>query len=192
MPASRPLLARASLPIAAVAAAALFAGCTEPTQPERRDLPLDAAPTTPEARLAGRLHLVWVDRMPPGRQSTRYMLLDDQGRGTELLVDSSLVNSLGGPLALDRRWVEVVGKMPRTLGTRSTPRMEVRALQVEREASGPDRQAEIDPMLHQSTGSLPYVVVLCKFSDRPAFEPHPRSVYETRMGVTYGGLDHYW
>lgn len=68
--------------------------------------PCTSAPPAAESQeisLSGWFTVIWNDR-------THYYLSDGQGRLTELLLDEETVKSLGGPLALNRKRVKVVGK----------------------------------------------------------------------------------
>lgn len=56
-----------------------------------------------EVCLSGWFTVIWNDR-------TRYFLSDDQGRWTELLLDEKMLKPLGGPLALNRKRVKIVGE----------------------------------------------------------------------------------
>jgi hypothetical protein len=47
--------------------------------------------------------VIWNDR-------THYFLSDDQGRWTELLLDEEMIESLGGPLVMNRKRVKIVGR----------------------------------------------------------------------------------
>jgi hypothetical protein len=41
---------------------------------------------------------------------TRFMLIDDQGRWSEILLDEALARPLGGPRALNQKRVKIVGE----------------------------------------------------------------------------------
>ncbi len=54
--------------------------------------------------LSGWLHVIWAD-LPPGSNGEpgpRYVLIDDQDRWTEVVLDEDRVGPLGGPLAFNR------------------------------------------------------------------------------------------
>ncbi|KAB2958885.1 MAG: hypothetical protein F9K13_12265 [Candidatus Methylomirabilis oxygeniifera] len=53
--------------------------------------------------LSGWVTVIWNDRV-------HYILSDDQGRWTELLLDEEMAQSLGGPLALNHKRAKVVGE----------------------------------------------------------------------------------
>ena len=70
-----------------------------------------AKPDTTQASLSGWFHIIWADR-PSGSHpepATRYILIDDQGQWIRLLLEESLVKPLGGPLALNRKRVKIMG-----------------------------------------------------------------------------------
>jgi len=52
--------------------------------------------------LTGWLTIIW-------NGEPQYLLTDDEGRTTELLINDILIKKLGGPLSLDRTRVTVVG-----------------------------------------------------------------------------------
>ncbi len=56
-----------------------------------------------EVSLSGWVTVIWND-------SAHYVLSDDQGRWTELLLDEETARSLGGPLALNHKRVRIVGE----------------------------------------------------------------------------------
>lgn len=56
-----------------------------------------------EVSLSGWFTVIWNDR-------TRYFLIDDQGRSTELLMNEEIAKPLGGLLALNRKRVKIVGE----------------------------------------------------------------------------------
>lgn len=53
--------------------------------------------------LSGWFHVIW-------NGGAHYLLTDDNGRSTRLLLDEALTKSFGGPLALNRRRVKVTGE----------------------------------------------------------------------------------
>ena len=64
-----------------------------------------AAPPPAEAlqvSLSGWFTVIWND-------TTHYFLTDDQGRWTELLLDEQMTKPFGGPLALNRKRVKILG-----------------------------------------------------------------------------------
>ena len=57
----------------------------------------------PQLSLSGWFHVVW-------NGEPRYVLVDDQGRWIELLLDEALVRPFGGPLAFNRKRVRIEGE----------------------------------------------------------------------------------
>lgn len=72
-----------------------------------------------QVRLSGCFHVIW-------NGSPKYMLIDDQGRWTRLLLDESVTRPLGGTLALNRKRVGIVGKSV------NTPSEAIRVVSIER------------------------------------------------------------
>lgn len=56
-----------------------------------------------EVSLSGWFHIIWNDR-------ARYVLINDQGRSVELLLDEDLARPFGGPRAFNRKRVKIVGE----------------------------------------------------------------------------------
>ena len=57
-----------------------------------------------EVHLSGCFQTIW-------NGDAKYMLIDERGRWTRLLLDPSLTQPLGGPLGLNRKRVKVVGRL---------------------------------------------------------------------------------
>lgn len=55
-----------------------------------------------QVSLLGWFHVIWNDR-------PHYVLIDDQGRSTQLVLDEAVVKPFGGPRALNRKRVKVTG-----------------------------------------------------------------------------------
>lgn len=68
--------------------------------------------------LSGRFHIIW-------NGEPRFMLIDDQGRWTEILLDKALAKSYGGAAALNGKRVKIVGEEA------SVPGGSVRVLSIE-------------------------------------------------------------
>src|SRR5687768_8803278 len=64
--------------------------------------PGPALSNEPQLVMSGWFHVIW-------NGEPKYMLIDDQGRWTRLLLDGSSMRPSGGPLALNRKRVKVVG-----------------------------------------------------------------------------------
>lgn len=84
--------------------------------------------------LTGWFHVIW-------NHQTRYVLIDDRGRSTDLVLDEELLRPFGGPLAFNRRRVRIVGEEVSKAAGR------VRVLSIELERGGgshadPERRRE--------------------------------------------------
>ena len=143
--------------------------------------------------LAGWLHVLYGDAPPgwtPGGTSG-YVLLDDQGGATELLVPEDVLRAAGGRRALNGRHVSVVGQslVPSPGVGGPMPLLGVQALQ-------PTERQTLGALAEQRAvaGPQPWVTVLCRFADEPAVTPRTKSWFESLLlgSVTAPGLDHYW
>ena len=140
---------------------------------------------------------------------TTYFLTEDLGEQHELLIDVELIQSLGGPMALNRERVTVVGEWeqhepdaPAQFWVHSIERavLPSSALPGRPFASdlSPDETAlPWSPLQSTETdsqvrGSLPLVTILCRFADATDVTPHPVSHYEGLIGSSPRSLDHYW
>lgn len=56
-----------------------------------------------ESSLSGWFHVIW-------NGGPQYVLIDDQGRWTQLLLEEALTKRLGGPLTFNRKRVRIVGR----------------------------------------------------------------------------------
>ena len=56
-----------------------------------------------QVALSGWFHVIW-------NGGPQFMLIDDQGGSTRLLLDETLARPFGGPLALNRKRVRIVGE----------------------------------------------------------------------------------
>jgi thermitase len=63
---------------------------------------------------------------------------------------------------------------------------------IQRAPDGEAPSASNDMAEATLTGSYPWVVLLCRFSDSTTTTPHPASWYSTLFGSTYPGLNHFW
>lgn len=71
-----------------------------------------------QVSLEGWFHIIW-------NGGSRYVLIDTQGQWTELVLDEDRVKPFGGPLALNRKRVKIVGERV------SAPPGAVRVLSIE-------------------------------------------------------------
>ncbi len=138
-----------------------------------------------------------------------YVLIEDSGERHELLIDVELMRSLGGPVALNRKRVTVVGEWeqhepdaPAQFWVHSIERAVLPssalpgrpfAFDLSPDETAPPwstlQSTETDS---QVRGSLPLVTILCRFADATDVTPHPVSYYEGLIGSSHRNLDHYW
>ncbi|MBC7264799.1 MAG: hypothetical protein H5T64_10670, partial [Chloroflexi bacterium] len=137
--------------------------------------------------LSGWFTVIWGDPEPESNTTvdTIYMLFDDRGQATRLLLTEELIQPLGGVLALNGRRLTVVGIWAdATAEVAQIPALLVQSIQVDFEAVSALISAPV-------SGSQPWVTILCKFADVAA-EPQPLSYFQGLMGSAYPGMDHYW
>ena len=134
-----------------------------------------------------------------------YTLTEDSGTRHELLIDSELMQPLGGPVTLNRERVTVEGEWehdPLQFRVRS---IELAPLPL---TGTPGRTFASDLFLDEPSpprsalpatqtdshvrGSQAWVTILCRFADATDVTPHPVSYYENLMGASAPGLAHYW
>lgn len=138
-------------------------------------------------RLTGWFSVIWGDPPPDSAEPApkRFVLTDEAGRSTELVLSDAIRRSRGGILQWNGRHVEVTlaPREERWSGTdEATPRAAaIRTLPVG------DRKADFDRL----SGSQPWVSILCKFSDIGS-EPKNLSYFQGMYANSPGGLDHYW
>jgi hypothetical protein len=124
---------------------------------------------------------------PPGTRPSPeplYLLLDDQGDTTRLLLDGRQA------VVLANQRVQIIG-LP-TSGraarqARGGPSAAVQVLAIRPIASSAPRVAIVAP-----SGPQPWVTVLCRFADSPDVTPHTPAWYEGMMGNEFPGMDHYF
>lgn len=150
-------------------------------------LPLIAASpaAAQQATLTGTLHVLWADG-PSGSEPAgeRYLLVDDAGSATELLLRADDLESSGGVLALNRRRVVVAAE--RSPDGSGAP---VAAASLRAAVSGPRLSLAAGAA---QVGQKPFVTVLCRFGDTPTTEPRSRATYERWLSAAYPGLDDFW
>ena len=142
-----------------------------------------AAQTEPSAATSqtkrGLLHLLWGDELGSNvAEGPIYLLMDDQGEWTELLLDEELVRPLGGSLALNRKRVVVTGDPDPSPSRHARSRLVVRAVQLESPLPGQAAQ----PGVLALAGSQKFVNILCRFADSPAITPQPLGWFVPLMG----------
>ena len=134
--------------------------------------------------LKGRISIVNGDPpagsdIPPQRL---VLLTTDAGEVVELSLKP------GQPEPVTGQRVEVVGKIlvtasPQQQGGPPRTIVGVDALQIL------DESLILSPTV---SGSVPWVNVLCRFSDSTGEPPHPAAWFDPLFSNTYPGLDHYW
>lgn len=129
---------------------------------------------------SGTVHVLWGDPPTADRPPVeRLLLVDDQGRWSDLLMDEAQLLALGGPLALNGQRVTVAGSR---VEARTAPALRVQSLRV----------AGSGALARAAAANRRYVVILCRFADSTAVMPHPPATYERWMGSDRPGMDHYW
>jgi len=140
--------------------------------------------------IIGTIYGVWGDPPPATGQAPkqRFFLVDERGKSISLMIDEKIVRSEGGIRALNGRRVSIKGRWSaRALG-RETMTFEVQSIKVEpwkNGAAATQRQSAL-------TGSKPWVTILCRFFESPLVTPHPTPWFDTLMGATNPGMNHYW
>ncbi|MEJ7811050.1 MAG: putative Ig domain-containing protein, partial [Gemmatimonadaceae bacterium] len=172
-----------------------------------------SAPTPASAArletLTGWFHIVWTVPAQRGQPAqVNYLLVDDAGRATELLLDAGFAARYGVPESLDRQQVTVIvspleasGRaLPGQAGAgastsaRGIPVARLQSLTLTRPSArpiAPPGEARA-PFGAAQSGAKSYVTILCRFADSATVTPRAKSEYETWMGGAYPGLDHYW
>jgi M6 family metalloprotease-like protein len=139
------------------------------------------AQTAPAEELSGVLNVRWID--PPQDSAHEHevelVLADSQGRKTDLELGGDVLRRAGGAVALNGERVTVEGE--------GTPGEEFDAESIE-----PAQNARAAANQRTVSGQKPTVTILCRFSDLTNVTPHDRAWFQTLMGGTNPGLDHYW
>jgi M6 family metalloprotease-like protein len=138
------------------------------------------AQTAPAEELSGVLNVRWID--PPqdsaGEHGVELVLADSQGRKTDLELGGEALRRAGGAVALNGKRVTVEGE--------GTPGEEFDAQSIE------STQSAREAAQRTVSGQKPTVTILCRFADSTGVTPHPKTWFETLMGGTNPGMDHYW
>ena len=140
---------------------------------------------------------------------TTYTLTEDSGERHALLIDVDLMQPLGGPVAVNRKRVTVMGEWEE-VGPDATEKFRVYSIEL---AASPIDTLQWEPFAADSfpaqpaplrlafqtaeadsraTGSQAWVTILCRFADSTDVTPHPVSYYEGLMRGSEPGLSHYW
>jgi len=152
--------------------------------------PPATSPVTPEPEThSGWLAVLWENPTDGGAEHLHFLLIDDEGRWHPLDVDPRLIEAAGGLERLTLQRVDITAT-PR-LRSRGLDRRPLQVLSITRQPPGkPTREADPSAFL-PAGGALPYVTVLCKFSDTGK-DPKKVRYFEDLMGSTEPGMDHYW
>ena len=167
--------------------------------------------TAQDETLTGWFNMTIADYPPESDRGSEitYGLTDDHGQYYELLIDIELMQPLGGPVALNRKRVTVMGEWEE-VGPDAIEKFRVYSIELAPSPSTaspgetfasdlspdevpPPRSAL--PAIRRDThlrGPQPWVTILCRFAETQ-FTPHFVSHYERMMGSSEpGSLGHYW
>ena len=135
--------------------------------------------------LSGWFSIIWGDNIDDSQSDVVYMLSDGKGQTTLLSINDSVAQSLGGLLGLNRKYVTVYGtQKPTSLNDQEITTFLVTDISLV-------RSSENEPPSAGVTGSLPWITILCKFSDI-AVEPKNLAFFQGMYANTSPGLDHFW
>jgi hypothetical protein len=140
-----------------------------------------------QAGVSGIFTVTWGDG-PPGAGLTelRFHVTDDLGLSYRVVVEPEVLETAGGMVTLNGRRVNVVGSvdLPRIpVLVASEPTIHAVSLMVDELARA--------PASYRVSGSVPWVTIMCKFSD-VSTEPKTPLHIEGLMGTDRPGLDFYW
>jgi hypothetical protein len=143
--------------------------------------------------LSGSFHIIYGDAPSASGVPavSGYVVIDDQGHATELLLDESTLRAFGGARALNHQRVLVVGQeavvpLPGVQG--ALPLVAVHTLQLD--APQPKAAAAAPQAV---SGPQPWATILCRFADSTGATPNPLAFFQNLiLGTTPPGLDHYW
>lgn len=139
--------------------------------------------------LNGWLTIVWGDSSTGTATSERFLLMDESGTVTELLLDKLPIQAQGGILSLNRKFVSVRGVSAALRSRQGGPEaLVVSSISLSPSPASGFSNGEVLPLL---SGSKPFVSILCKFSDQ-ANEPNDLAFFQGMYSSDYPGLDHYW
>ncbi len=135
---------------------------------------------------SGMFTIIWGDSRS-GSPTMRYLLTEDNGQTTSLLMDEALAVPLGGILALDRRRITVSGlRQFSAAGNQAAIQVDSLAF-----ANPTGTSGATDVGAQAVTGSQPFISIMCKFSDFAA-EPQNLAYFQNMYSNVYPGLDDYW
>ena len=166
---------------------ALFAGLMAPATILAVPVNAVQAESTPSDS-SGNFNIIWGDGQDGGTD-TIYMLTEDNGESTRLLIDEPQSRSMGGVLRFDRKRVNVEGALASSSSApEASTGLRVTSIFL---AETPEAGALSEEVLPAVTGSKPWVSIMCKFSDIPD-EPEDLAYFTGMYANTEPGMDHYW
>jgi len=136
---------------------------------------------------SGWFNIHWGDAPNGAPASPIYILTEDSGRQSRLLLDEALAVPLGGVLALDRRRVTIQGAPEVSALANGTTSVQVGAIALD--AADVSAMADVNALA--VTGARPFVSIMCRFNDIAA-QPKSLTYFQDMYGSTYPGLNHYW
>jgi M6 family metalloprotease-like protein len=137
---------------------------------------------------SGWFSILWGDSQT-GNSRSVYTLTDSSGQTTVLSLDETLAQSMGGVLAINRRFVTVQGIWPAPPSGQNIPAaLMVTSISL---ATPPGSDGLAAVPSAAVTGSKPWVSIMCKFSDY-AVEPKNLAYFQGMYSSVKPGLDHYW
>ena len=115
-----------------------------------------------------------------------YLLITNSGQTTRLLMDAKITQSMGGLLALDRKYINTEGTWLESAALSTPGTFQVNSITTLREKNAISNNA-----LPVVSGPQPWISIMCKFSDN-SVEPQNLSYFQGMYTSVYPGLDHYW
>jgi M6 family metalloprotease-like protein len=156
-----------------LAAAALAAGASVPAR------------VADETR-TGWLNVVWQTRGVRNELvAARLFLVDEAGRGTEVAATAAALAPYGGLTGVNGRRMTVTGDLLPAGAGRPTPLLRLRSLSA---VQGP----RFAVTRADKTGPQAYVLLLCRFADKPSADPQSRATLAQWLGSSYPGIDQFW
>jgi hypothetical protein len=144
-----------------------------------------------QGSISGTFSVLWGDGQPgSGRTDLRYHLTDDLGFTYRLLAEPDVLETAGGMVPLNGQRVVVSGTFSQPTGALGLPPQPPSEIAIEVASLALDETFPVRSP-HRVSGSVPWVTILCKFSDVSA-EPKTPAHIEGLMGTTWPGLDFYW
>jgi M6 family metalloprotease-like protein len=141
-----------------------------------------AAPASQSASVTGFFGVTWGDPQQGEGLPPRLDLYTADGNAYLLNIDPAIIEAAGGLFALNGAQVIVDGEFDASaLDLNGNPVLNVSSMIPTGEASA----------LATVSGSKPWVILMCKYSDNPA-EPHSQGFFQGLFGATFPGINDYW